>query len=69
MFALNPHMEFYVGIIHLKQYYSNTMLNLNTDEVDEELVLSMFNEGKCEYAIHKETKIGRHRIKRILSNL
>jgi intein/homing endonuclease len=52
-----------------KQYYSDTMLNLNTDEVNEQLVLKMFKEGKCEYAIHKETKIGRSVIKRILSNL
>ena len=39
------------------------------DEVDEQLVLNMFREGKCEYAIHKETKIGRRVIKRILLNL
>jgi hypothetical protein len=39
------------------------------DEVDEELVLNLYKQGKCEYGIHKETKIGRRIIKKILSNL
>lgn len=39
------------------------------DEIDEQLVSNMFKSGKCEYTIHKETKIGRRAIKRIISSL
>ena len=52
-----------------KKYYINTQLTLKKENSNKELVLNMFKEGKCEYAIHKETKIGRHVIERILLTL
>ena len=52
-----------------KKYYINTLLTLKKENSNKELVLNMFKEGKCEYAIHKETKIGRHVIERILLTL
>ena len=47
------------GLVTMKIFNSS-------DEVNEQLVLDMFREGKCEYVIHKETKIGRRIIKKIL---
>lgn len=38
-----------------------------TDEINEELIINMFKNGKNEYSIHKETKIGRSVIKRIIT--
>jgi hypothetical protein len=52
-----------------KKYYINTSLILKRKNSNKELVLNMFKEGKCEFAIHKETKIGRSVIKRILLNI
>jgi hypothetical protein len=52
-----------------KKYYLNTQLTLKRKNSNKKLILNMFREGKCEYVIHKETKIGRHIIKRILLNL
>lgn len=37
------------------------------NEVDTELILSMYKEGKSEFAIHKETKVGRCAVKKIIS--
>lgn len=50
------------------KYYNATQLVLEKKNSDRELVLHMFKAGKCEYAIHEETRIGRHTIKRILLN-
>jgi len=51
--------------VKYNEYYTNIISN----EVDEELVLRLFEEGRNEYSIHKETKISRCKIKRIISNL
>ena len=52
-----------------REYYNSTTLRLEKKNSEAELVLKLFKEGKCEFAIHKETNIGRHVIKRVLSKL
>lgn len=63
----NSNIVQYVGDKIIVNYdLINTKIFNSSKEVNYQLVLDMFKEGKCEYKIHKETKIGRHIIKKIL---
>ncbi len=48
-------------------YYLNTKSKLIKDISNAKLIMKLFNKGMCEFQIHKETKIGRKIIKKIIS--
>lgn len=47
------------------EYYNKTIYLKNINETNKKIVLEMLKQGKCEFAIHKETKIGRCVIRNI----
>lgn len=46
-------------------YYNNITKLIKDNKTNKEIVLKLLKQGKCEFAIHKETKIGRCVIRNI----